>query len=356
MENTIFQFTDEQIELLNNLRKRINSEYVQNTLQNDRVEHIDKFGSVLADAGFPENDLDEDHINQLFWHMRRVMHNRALGSNLYSNIGLISFNEGLRTLFDEDLPLVQRIDRFLDLGGIGKVTTSHFLFMYDFEKYPLTTIATREVLDLDENQIAEAGRVAAEKYDIERFNPEHTRTLQILADVIIFSKVKEILEVDDFYTVNLVLWAESRERMIPEADEDIDEYQESMMVASREDDLQEYLVNHPELIGDGLEVIERELNADSAGRIDILMKDRASHYVVIETKKGRSSDAVVGQISRYMGWVIQNRGGPVRGVIVVANPDDRLLLAIAPHSNLSIKYYRKYYKLSDTPFIDNNSG
>ncbi len=282
------------------------------------------------------------------------MHNRALGSNLYSNIGLDSFNDGLRTLFNENLSLVQRIDKFLDLGGIGKITTSHFLFMYNYEKYPLTTIATREVLGLNESQIIDAEHIASNKYDIGRFNPEHTRTLQILADIIIFSKVKEILEVDDYYTVNLVLWAERRERIRPEAEEDL-EYEESLMVTSREDDLQEYLANHPALIDSGLEVIEREMNAGSAGRIDILMRDRDGCYVVVETKKGRSSDVVVGQISRYMGWVIQNRGGPVRGVIVVANPDERLLFAVAPFSNLSIKYYRKYYKLSDAPFNDNNS-
>jgi hypothetical protein len=40
------------------------------------------------------------------------------------------------------------------------------------------------------------------------------------------------------------------------------------------------------------------------GNIDLLAIDKKNkEFVVIELKKGRSSDAVIGQILRYMGWV-----------------------------------------------------
>jgi restriction system protein len=43
------------------------------------------------------------------------------------------------------------------------------------------------------------------------------------------------------------------------------------------------------------------------GPIDILAVDPGSgSFVVIELKKGRPSDQVVGQILRYMGWVKKN--------------------------------------------------
>ncbi|TFG96329.1 hypothetical protein E4H12_11285, partial [Candidatus Thorarchaeota archaeon] len=240
ISNTSFQFTEQQIDLLENLKEQVNNPRVVERLQGDRAEHIAKFTEVLEEANFPENDLSDTQIDKLFWHMRRVMHNRALGSNLYSSIGIQSFNNGLKNLFDETIPLARRIDMFLTLGGIGRVTTSHFLFMYNPEKYPLTTMATREILDLDESQLAAAENIAYQIYDVATNNTQHERTLKILGDIVIFSKVKEIFEVDNFYAVNLVLWDESRERTIPEADEDIEEYQDSLMLASRETDLQEY--------------------------------------------------------------------------------------------------------------------
>jgi restriction system protein len=44
-------------------------------------------------------------------------------------------------------------------------------------------------------------------------------------------------------------------------------------------------------------------------------------FVVIELKKGRNSDAVIGQILRYMGWVTDKSAGSagyfnVRGIII----------------------------------------
>jgi len=55
------------------------------------------------------------------------------------------------------------------------------------------------------------------------------------------------------------------------------------------------------------------------GPIDILARDRSNQdWVVIELKKGRSSDAVVGQLLRYMGWVKRHKaaeGEGVRGII-----------------------------------------
>ncbi len=349
-----FQFTEEQTTLLESIKKHVKDTRVVERLRTDRTEHIDKFTEVLEEVNFPEDDLSENQIDKLFWHMRRVMHNRALGSNLYSSIGIQSFNNGLRILFDESISLVRRIDSFLTLGGIGRVTTSHFLFMRNPEKYPLTTMATREVLGLDESQLTDAVDDASQIYNIATNNPQHERTIKILGDIVIFSKAKEILEVNDFYAVNLLLWDESRERTIPESNEDLEEYQDSLMLASRESDLQEYLANHPNLIEEGLELIEKEKPVGSAGRIDLLMRDSTGRNVVVETKKGRSNDSVVGQTSRYMGWVSQNMDGPVRGIIVVADPDDRLLLAVAAHPTLSVKYYRKFYRLSDNPFNDNS--
>ena len=56
--------------------------------------------------------------------------------------------------------------------------------------------------------------------------------------------------------------------------------------------------------------------------------------MVIELKKGRSSDVVVGQILRYMGWVKEHLAVDdydqydVRGIIISKEKDDRLEYAL----------------------------
>ena len=68
------------------------------------------------------------------------------------------------------------------------------------------------------------------------------------------------------------------------------------------------------------------------GPIDILARDKADHnWVVIELKKGKSSDTVVGQLLRYMGWVKKHKASgneKVRGIIITSAPDDRIKYAM----------------------------
>lgn len=78
------------------------------------------------------------------------------------------------------------------------------------------------------------------------------------------------------------------------------------------------------------------------GPIDILAisKDRKT-LLVVELKKGRASDAVVGQILRYMGYVkdqVAEEGQRVQGVIIALEDDQRLkrALSLVP----SVTFYR----------------
>lgn len=70
------------------------------------------------------------------------------------------------------------------------------------------------------------------------------------------------------------------------------------------------------------------------GRIDLLAKERSTgDWVVIELKRGRSSDVVVGQLLRYLGWVQEHLAGAnslVKGVIIAGDSDERLRYALKP--------------------------
>jgi len=96
---------------------------------------------------------------------------------------------------------------------------------------------------------------------------------------------------------------------------------------------------------DQLEYIDRQVICGTLGRIDILARDRTSgEYVVIELKRDQGDDEVVGQVSRYMGWIKQRRadheGVGVRGIIVAHDATERLRSAVLPHPNISLFTYQ----------------
>lgn len=96
-----------------------------------------------------------------------------------------------------------------------------------------------------------------------------------------------------------------------------------------EKDIENYIKFHPEILEEGLVLIGNQYKTE-AGYIDILFKDKDKNYLVVELKKDKGTDKVVGQIQRYMVWVEENlaRGNPIRGMIVVKKPDKRLNYAI----------------------------
>ena len=85
------------------------------------------------------------------------------------------------------------------------------------------------------------------------------------------------------------------------------------------------------------------------GRIDILAYNRIEKaFVVIELKKGRESDAVVGQVARYMTWVRLNLcrdGQTVRGLIICTTSDARLRHAVMAVPGLELRHYQVDFRL-----------
>ena len=89
--------------------------------------------------------------------------------------------------------------------------------------------------------------------------------------------------------------------------------------------------------------------ATKVGPIDLLARHKTkSQWLVIELKKGRSSDAVVGQVTRYMGWVkehLANGSDPVEGLIVSGDFDEKLRYSIRQIPNLQHMRYKLDLKL-----------
>lgn len=85
------------------------------------------------------------------------------------------------------------------------------------------------------------------------------------------------------------------------------------------------------------------------GPLDILaIKKDKCELLVLELKKGRASDMVVGQTLRYMGYVAQELAEPhqkVRGVIIALEDDQRIRRALSMTSNIDFYRYQISFKL-----------
>jgi restriction system protein len=88
------------------------------------------------------------------------------------------------------------------------------------------------------------------------------------------------------------------------------------------------------------------------GPIDILaVETKSKSFVVIELKKGRPSDKVVGQILRYMGWVKKNlcaTGQTVKGLIICRESDPKLSYSLEMTNNIDVRYYSVSFKLRES--------
>ena len=90
----------------------------------------------------------------------------------------------------------------------------------------------------------------------------------------------------------------------------------------------------------------KQYYTEEVGYVDLLAQDEKGGFVVIELKKGRKNDEVIGQVLRYMGWVRNKLCGPntqVRGYIIVGERDPKLNYAL---QEIGDKVQAMVYKVS----------
>lgn len=136
-----------------------------------------------------------------------------------------------------------------------------------------------------------------------------------------------------------------------------DETVEDVTTFALEKHLEDFLVanwkqtelgKHYEIFEEDGEVVGQQYPTDT-GPIDVLAvsKDK-KELLIVELKKGRASDAVVGQIQRYMGYVLQELAEPnqkVKGIIIALDDDQRIRRALAVTSNIEFYRYQVSFKL-----------
>ena len=85
------------------------------------------------------------------------------------------------------------------------------------------------------------------------------------------------------------------------------------------------------------------------GRIDLLARHKEGpRWLVIELKRGRTSDQALGQVQRYMGWVkekVAEEGKNVEGMIIGREEDTQLRYALKVAPDVTFRRYEIDFRL-----------
>lgn len=127
------------------------------------------------------------------------------------------------------------------------------------------------------------------------------------------------------------------------------------LIFALEKHLQEFLIkNWYTIMGTEYDIMEGDGESKGeyptdTGKIDILARSKdGKRYLVVELKKGRPSDAVVGQCLRYMGDVKSELAGEdqdVKGVIIAREGDKKIQSALSVTQNIEFQTYEVDFKL-----------
>ncbi len=160
---------------------------------------------------------------------------------------------------------------------------------------------------------------------------------------------------------NVTAYAEEIERLIagntPATLISTDETVEDPSVFALEKHLEDFLVqnwkqtelgkNYNIYEEDG-ELVGQQYPSDT-GPIDILaISKNKKELLVVELKKGRASDVVIGQVQRYMGFVLEElveKDQKVKGVIIALEDDIKIRRALAVTQNIEFYRYQVSFKL-----------
>jgi len=281
--------------------------------------------------------------------------------NIYADMPRLKSALGL--LVDESIPVDERLDRITDasgsfyIKGLGRAVLTPILMCVYKDKYAVYNRISEEALTL-------LGRNVIKPNDSfgHRYVSLNDSCLQIASEI-----SQPLWLVDTMFSllvhgpVSSPVDSVDTEELL-DVDTDADTLASPAIKAPSltfplEKYLEEFLISNWDntVFGDTLS-LHSEDDEDATqysmavGRIDILARDKSNgDWVVIELKKGKHADSVVGQVLRYMGWVKKHKakdGQQVRGIIITGAPDDKIKYAMLATQNISFYTYRVNFELT----------
>jgi restriction system protein len=260
------------------------------------------------------------------------------------------FNEEFRPIYLKNHPDKSKIAAGLACGFVW--TLSKGLKEGDF------------VITPDGNGRYRAGKISGSYYYCSGQNLPHRRKVDWLPDPFDRADMSEALRRSTNSTgtcCDITSYAEELDALIggqaPPSLIATDQTVEDPTVFALEKHLEDFLVsNWPSTVlgqkydiytVDG-EMVGQQYPSDT-GPIDILAISKdGKELLVVELKRGRASDVVVGQIQRYMGYVIDElaeENQSVKGVIIALEDDLRIRRALKVAQGIDFYRYEVSFKL-----------
>ncbi len=344
---------DKAVTTLRNTMHKISSNEEIQEIINAKDEVISRYGKLFNPANIKDISVEE------FYSFLLPNNNKHWGGLYRAGKQLINVMDDVRStllvVLDSKRPLSNRIEYALPKGrakvsGLGKALLTAVMMVTYPDLYGVW------------NTTSEAGLKALNLWpDFKRgesTGSKYTKINQVLLEL--SSKTGF-----DLWTLDTIFWA-----MVSPSDDEqgVDSSasletsptheNEKQGVFSFEKHLQEFLhenwdqidqLQEWEIFQSEGDIVGIEYPAGSIGSIDILAKHRNNNkWLVIELKKDRTSDATLGQVQRYMGWVIKNlaeTGDKVYGLIVAGSFTEKMKCAIYATQNIKLMRYRVSFDL-----------
>jgi hypothetical protein len=306
--------------------------------QPGQIEQIDE--KVLRSFLLIENNK---HWSGLFRQSNRICGDMA------------ATRAALGALVDESRPIEERTRAATEIKGLGKGIITAILIVAYPNKYGVW------------NSTSESGLVELDLMpDWPRGASFGVRYAAINA---VLNELARELEVD-LWTLDTIWWYLSDDQEEIEVQDETSPIADvrTAQVAARfaiERHLHDYLFdNWPRLeLSRDWDLFVRDGEPEAGyefptpvGRIDLLAKHRReARWLVIELKRDKSSDAVVGQILRYIGWIkahLAQEDETVEGLVIAARGEDKLHYALSAVPSVSFKSYEVEFRLNDGPSFE----
>lgn len=350
----MFKLTDEQIqELINWKNAQGDESYIQWYEQQKRNSEAMKL--ILKKANFEKGkDLSLDELYEIAHLLTDRLGNTQLqitgDTSIFKSNPIKAFNSNLRSLLFGYNPLVDRVNDFLKLKRVGIMTTSQFLCLFNHKEYPFFANFMKDVFDflsIEETQYEEAREQAIKEFGVAE-RKHYDSTIDFFQYCIILKAIKIVLGFESYLQVQNLLWRISASTSEKEVGVEEVETQREEIPEILEEPLREFIARNLGIIEKGLKLIQTKYRT-KAGEIDIFCQDSRNKFVVIEVKRWKDSDKVIGQVLRYMGAIKEEKSSEPRGIIVLNQEDQRLNYALSMVRNVDVKYYQLNFSISNKP-------
>lgn len=266
----------------------------------------------------------------------------------------------LAELVDETRPIADRMHAATNINGMGKGIITAILHVAYPDKYGVWNNTSNDGL-LDLGLLPEFPRGAS-------FGERYVAVNEVLVNL------AQTLDLD-LWTLDTIWWFlhteedEHREAFepanVPVIEDPLMGQSSKTARFALERHLHDYMFDNWDVLelAEDWDIYRRDGEPEAGyefrtpiGRIDLLARHKTDpRWLVIELKREKSSDTVVGQVLRYMGWVqkhLAETDEQVEGLVVATEGDPQLHYALEVVPSVSFKSYEVEFRLKTGPSFE----